>query len=54
MSTTINASVLNAANADLTPNVKRAYAVAAALEAIAAKAAGGSDVNLKSEFFHLS
>ncbi|MFJ2379899.1 hypothetical protein [Pseudomonas protegens] len=33
---------------------QRARAVAAAISVIEAKAAGGSDINLKNEFFHLS
>lgn len=54
MSTTINASVLNAANADLAPNVNRAHAVAVALEVIAAKASGADATGLFREFANLS
>ncbi|UQS92511.1 hypothetical protein M5C90_15780 [Pseudomonas chlororaphis subsp. piscium] len=48
------AYAIDAVNRESTESDQRARAVAAALTIIEAKAAGGSDCNLKNEFFHLS
>jgi len=54
MSQTIHNAIKAAGDNDFSAEQRRSFAVAAALEAIAAKAAGGSDAALKSEFFYLS
>ena len=54
MSETINASVTQAANTVLDANNRRAYAVAAALEVIAAQARSADGKYLEGEFNNLS
>lgn len=54
MSETLQESVKYAYDDDLDSDVRRAYAVAAALEVISSKASGADSTSLKVEFNNLS
>ncbi|MCV4285083.1 hypothetical protein [Pseudomonas capsici] len=54
MSETLHQSVKYASDDDLDSDVRRAYAVAAALEVISSKASGADSTSLKIEFSNLS
>ncbi|QDR69237.1 hypothetical protein [Pseudomonas sp. BJP69] len=54
MSSTINSNVRDMNNRTFTPESKRSFAVAIAIEVIAAKAASASGADLEAEFKNLS
>lgn len=54
MSTTIHQAIRDCINTAFSAEERRAYAVAAALEVIAAKASGADSTQLWDEFGHLS